>query len=181
MDNIKYERLCQALAYVSHDVMLSRLYLDFAVMPHLNQTEARILEALWHRTARFGRNNPVILTVEDFRSGAGPNYTEHYLLPNYSVSDRAFYKYVKTLRKLRLISDYTGRGKLITCYPRDFIDLKGTLINALERDKERGPVLMESLDKATKHFAAQTDYLLEKAGKRSYDTKLVAIREESDD
>jgi hypothetical protein len=171
---MQYPRLCQALDVVSTDVLLSRIYLDCAVMPHLNQTEARILEGLWHRTSRFGRKEPVVLSLESYRTGTGPEYTKSHALPAFTVSERAFYKYLKELRKLRLITTYTGNGSVITCYPRNFVDAKGALINALDRNKERGPHLIESIDRVTKHFSAQMEHLLDKAGGYRPDLRIVS-------
>jgi hypothetical protein len=174
---MKYERLCQALDIVSTDTLLSRLYLDCAIMPHLNQTESRILEGLWHRTSRFGKKGLAVYGIDNFRTGSGPDYTKGFMLPIHTVSRSAFYKYLQNLRKLRVITSY-GNCSMITCYPRDFVDVKGSLINALDRDKERGEALIESIERLTEHFTKQADHLIDKAGGVRPDLRLVQTIEE---
>jgi hypothetical protein len=175
---MKYERLCQALDIVSTDPLLSRLYLDCAIMPHLNQTEGRILEGIWHRSSRFGRKDPVLLSVDAYRIGAGPDYTKSFVIPTHRVSDRAFYKYIHNLRRLRLITTYKGNLSTITCYPRDFVDAKGSLINALDRDRERGEALIESIERLTEHFTKQAEHLIDRVGGIRPDLRLVQKVEE---
>lgn len=136
--------------FIEDKPLLSHLFLSTAVYPHLTKAETNLLEAIWHRTARFGLIGHTLITFKTISEGFGE--TENWStdgdfsgwgakrFPIYpELTERHFKRVRARLIELGLIRQ-KGKGSerswyRVSCYPRDFVERGSHIQECLERDQ----------------------------------------------
>ena len=162
MEDNAYKELRQAFDIMSRDMLHSCVFLRFAVLPHLSPNEHTVLMAVWDRTSRFGRNDPIVMNYEDLIMGVAPAYCGTALIPRATMSKTRFYAAMQSLIKLGLLSKFGRNGLLITCYPYHYFDKTEKLWKKLLADKKRGETILASIEQGSLHYLDFVDSFLEK-------------------
>lgn len=154
---MNYDQISQELEFVSKDTLHSRLFLDFALLPHMSTGERAIIEALWHKTSRHGRDEFVPLThsslVLDLEAKATPGY-----LPFWSLIDRTtFWRSKNSLISLGLVQCVSDTFRL-SCYPADFLRNEGKLLRSLmDHENPMGESIAQTVGKGISSYIYYAD------------------------
>lgn len=121
--------------FIEENPLLSHLFLNIAVLSYLPLVEREFIEALWMRGARFGNSGFVHMSYSDYVNGNMPGAFPSRQFPQHpETTDRHFRRVRDRLIMLGLIERKGTYEYRISCYPRDFVDPKGTLRDSLAAD-----------------------------------------------
>ena len=159
-----YESGSQDAKYVEKNPLLSHLYLSMAVYPSLTKSETEVMDALWQRSARWGRSGYVRLTYHDFVSGGVDKadafrYKGRGHVPMYPFTgDRQFRRCLVSLSDLGLIKKNQKSYFRISAWPSDFID-DGRLLESLNIGGERGEYILVGIQRAVRSLNITTSHI----------------------